>query len=154
MRNFFLFLAVTSLALLGAEEYAQRGAIFAQKVVDDMLAKHPDVIIMAMHVAKSEGADHAIVASNIGRIGKPADEDDMRVVNTGKPNLEVNKTGDHFEVEIPMRDMKGKVIGACGVVFMYKNGDNKQALRRRAEAIGKEMQALTPTREKLFEPWK
>jgi len=52
-----------------------------------------------------------IIASNIGRIGKKADEDDMRVIETGKPNLEVNKKGDHFEVELVMQDQSGKTIG-------------------------------------------
>ena len=107
---------------------------------------------MAMHVAKTDGGAHDIIASNIGRIGKPADEDDMRVINTGKPNLEVNKTGDHFEVELAVRDVKGKILGACGIVFNYKKGDNEQALRKKAEAIGKEMQAQITTRERLFEP--
>ena len=37
--------------------------------------------------------ENVIIASNIGRIGKKADEDDMRVIETGKPNLEVNKKG-------------------------------------------------------------
>src|SRR5579864_2021496 len=91
--------------------------IFAQKLVDEALAKHKDVIILAMHVTPPGKTDNVIIASNIGRIGKKADEDDMRVIETGKPNLEVNKKGDRFEVELPILDGAGKIIGALGVVY-------------------------------------
>jgi iron complex outermembrane receptor protein len=155
MRKTFFLLTALSASLFAAEEFGQRGATWAQKLVDETLAKHKDVIIMALHVADKDGSDdHKIIASNIGRIGKPADEDDMRVIRTGKPNLEVNTAGNHFEVELALRDVKGKILGACGIVFNYKNGDDKQALRKKAEAIGKEMQARIDSRAKLFEPLK
>src|SRR5438309_939959 len=78
--------------------------IYAQKLVNDTLAKHKDVVIMAMHVTPPGEKENVIIASNIGRIGKKADEDDMRVINTGKENLEVNKAGNHFEDELPILD--------------------------------------------------
>src|SRR5215468_12447940 len=105
--------------------------IFAQKLVDEALAKHKDVIIMAMHVTPPGKTENVIIASNIGRIGKKADEDDLRVIETGKPNLEVNKKGDHFEVELVIQDQQGKTIGAMGVVFMYKEGADKSALQKK-----------------------
>ncbi|HXN23224.1 MAG TPA: hypothetical protein VOA41_10845, partial [Candidatus Dormibacteraeota bacterium] len=89
--------------------------IYAQKLLDETLSKHKDVVIMAMHVTPPGKTDNVIIASNIGRIGKKADEDDMRVIETGKPNLEVNKKGDHFEVELVMQDQSGKTIGAVGI---------------------------------------
>lgn len=128
--------------------------IFAQKLVDDALAKHKDVIILAMHVTPPGQTENVIIASNIGRIGKKADEDDLRVIETGKPNLEVNKKGDHFEVELVIQDQQGKTIGAMGVVFMYKDGDDKAALQKKAEEVRDEMRAQIPRLEKLFEPVK
>lgn len=126
--------------------------IFAQKLVDDTLAKHPDVIILALHVTPPNHPDNVIIASNIGRIGKKADEDDQRVIETGQPNLEVNKTGNHFEVELPLQDKAGKTIGAAGIVFNYKAGDDKAAMQKKAEAVRDEMRRQTPTVAKLFEP--
>src|SRR5262250_615511 len=114
--------------------------IFAQKLVDEALAKHKDDIILAMHVTPPGQTENVIIASNIGRIGKKADEDDLRVIQTGKPNLEVNKKGDHFEVELVIQDQQGKTIGAMGVVFMYKDGDDKAALQKKAE-VRDEMRA-------------
>jgi len=78
----------------------------------------------------------------------------VRVIETGKPNLEVNKNGDHFEVELVIQDQSGKTIGAMGVVFMYKAGDDKAAFQKKAEGLRDEMRQQIPSIEKLFEPVK
>lgn len=130
---------------------AQEGKkIYAQKLLDETLAKHKEVVIMAMHVTPPGKTENVIIASNIGRIGKKADEDDMRVIDTGKPNLEVNKKGDHFEVELVLQDQSGKTIGAVGIVFMNEKGKDQEFLQK-ATAIRDEMKAKTPTVTKLFE---
>ena len=156
-----LLLAALALAAASAQQggtaaptwgAADGKKIFAQKMVDDALAKHPDVIILALHVTPPNNTENVIIASNIGRIGKKADEDDMRVILTGKPNLEVNKTGNHFEVELPLQDKSGKTIGAAGIVFNYKAGDNQAKLQNKAEKVRDEMRQQTPTLAKLFEP--
>lgn len=108
---------------------------YAQQLVEETLAMHPDIAILAMHVTPPKQSDNVIIASNIGRIGKKADADDMNVVNAGKTNLEVNKAGDHFEVELPLQDVTGDRIGALSVVYPYKAGDDKAALEKRAEAV-------------------
>ncbi|HXN21422.1 MAG TPA: hypothetical protein VOA41_01610 [Candidatus Dormibacteraeota bacterium] len=124
--------------------------IFAQKLVDDALAKHPEVIILAMHVTPPNSSENVIIASNIGRIGKKADEDDLRVIHTGKPNLEVNKKGDHFEVELVLQDQAGKIIGALGVVFNNEKG-KKAVFQKKAEQLRDEMKKQIPSVDKLFE---
>jgi len=124
---------------------------YAQKLLDETLAKHKDVVIMAMHVTPPGKTDNVIIASNIGRIGKKADEDDMRVIETGKPNLEVNKKGDHFEVELVLQDQSGKTIGAVGIVFNYVKGKEAE-FQKNAEQIRDEMKQKTPTLGRLFEP--
>jgi hypothetical protein len=149
-----IFAALAALLIVGAARGQGMEKIFAQKLVDEALAKHKDVIILAMHVTPPGKTDNVIIASNIGRIGKKADEDDTRVIETGKPNLEVNKKGDHFEVELVIQDQSGKTIGAMGVVFMYKAGDDKAAFQKKAEELRDEMRQQIPSIEKLFEPVK
>ena len=131
------------------------GRMYAQKLVDETLAKHKEVVIMAMHVTPPGRSTNVIIASNIGRIGKVADDDDLRVINTGKPNLEVNATGNHFEVELVLEDVAGKNIRALGVVFDYKTGDDKIAMQKKAEQIRAELRRQIPSKDKLFDtvPW-
>ena len=125
-------------------------APFAQKLVDEALARHPEVILLAIH-AQPPGHKNLIVASNFARIGKIGDEDDMRCIRTGKSNLEISSDGNHFEDELPLKNQAGRTIGALGVVFNYKPGDDKAALVKLANQIGREMQAQIPTESKLFE---
>jgi iron complex outermembrane receptor protein len=126
-------------------------APYAQKLVDEALADHPEIILIAIH-AKPPGHQNLIVASNFGRIGKIGDEDDLRCIRTGKSNLELNSTGKHFEDELILLDSSGKTIGALGVVFNYKPGDNKAALAKIAEQVRDEMKARLPSEAALFGP--
>jgi hypothetical protein len=142
-------LVVLASAVLASAQEAKK--IYAQKLLDETLARHKDVVIMAMHVTPPGKSDNVIIASNIGRIGKKADEDDMRVIETGKPNLEVNKKGDHYEVELVMQDVSGKTIGAIGIVFNYEKGREAE-YQKNAERIRDEIKGKTPNIAKLFEP--
>jgi len=124
-------------------------APFAQKLVDEALAKHPEVLLLALHAGAPK---YNIVASNFGRIGKLGDEDDLRCIRTGKNNLEVNKEGNHFEDQLPLKDQSGKTIGAIGVVFRYKQGDDKLALQKVADEIQVEMKGKIPSAKRLLGP--
>ena len=125
-------------------------APFAQKLVDEALAKHPEVILLAIH-ATPPGHKNVIVASNFGRIGKLGDEDDMRCINTGKPNLEVN--GHHYEDELILLDASGKTVGAVGIVFHYEEGKtDKAALIKIAEHVRDEMKPKIKSEATLFGP--
>lgn len=128
-----------------------KAAPFAQKLVDEALANHPEVILLAIH-AQPPGHKNLIVASNFGRIGKIGDEDDLRCIRTGKSNLELNSTGKHFEDELILLDGSGKTIGALGVVFNYKLGDDKAALAKIADQVRDEMKAKVPSEAVLFGP--
>ena len=126
-------------------------APYAQKLVEDALASHPEVMLIAIH-AQPPGHKNLIVASNFGRIGKIGDEDDLRCIRTGKSNLELNSTGKHFEDELILLDASGKTIGALGVVFNYKPGDDKADLAKIANQVRDEMKAKLPSETALFGP--
>ena len=126
-------------------------APYAQKLVDEALANHPEIILLAIH-ATPPGHKNLIVASNFGRIGKIGDDDDMRCIETGKSNLELNSTGKHFEDELILLDSSGKTIGALGVVFNYKPGDDKATMAKLAEQVRDEMKAKLSSEAALFGP--
>lgn len=124
--------------------------IFAQRLVDETLAAHPELTVLALHVTPPAAADNIIIASNIGRIGKKADKDDMSVLNTGQPRIEMTKTGD-LSVEMPMHDAGGRTIGVIGSTFRYHAGDDKDKTVKLAEQVRDELAAQTPSLAQLFE---
>lgn len=126
---------------------------YAQNLVDEMIAKRRDVMVLAMHVARpGVSGDYPIVASNIGRIGKPADKDDRGVIESGKPHVEVGRDGDRLEVELPLLDASGGTIGALGVVMPYRTGDDQAALVNKAEKIRDELRPRIRDAAALYAP--
>jgi hypothetical protein len=124
----------------------------AQHIVDEELAKHQDVMILAIHATTPKNSDPEILASNIGRIGKKADDDDMRVVRDGKTNLEVNKDLRRYEVELPLNDASGQRIGALGVVFPLTAHTNQQERHAEAIRIRNEIARQIPSPARLVAP--
>src|SRR5712692_2144149 len=104
---------------------AQPAKNYAQSLIDRALARHPEVATLAMHVTPPNSSDNVIIASNFGRIGKKADDDDLAVIKTGQPKAEVGKNGGRFSVELPLQDVSGDTVGALAVAFLYKAGDDK-----------------------------
>src|SRR5260221_6786819 len=114
---------------------------YAQELVDRTVAANPELMVVMMHVPPPKAKDNIVVASNIGRLGKVGDEDDMRVINTGKPNIEITHSG-NFEVELVMRDVVGDTVGALGLVWPYMYGQDKAAFERNKAAFEKKAEKI------------
>jgi len=140
-----------SMTVAGAANGKASEMIYAQELVNRTVANHPDIVVIAMHVAAQSG-ENTIIASNIGGIGKKADAEDLKVMETGVPKLAVNKAGDGFEVELVLKDANSRNIGALGIVFPYKAGADRAALKSRAEAIRDELARHISHRANLLEP--
>ncbi len=123
---------------------------YAQKLTERMVAAHPDLLVMMIHATPPRGAYNVIIGSNIGRFGKRADEDDLRVIQKGSTNLEVGGDNDRFETELPLLDRSGKRIGALGLVFGLKPDTNKEELHRHGLAIRDEVARAIPNNAALF----
>jgi hypothetical protein len=127
--------------------------IYGQQLVDEVLTRHPEVLLIGLHVTPPGEADNVIIASNFGRLGKKADEDDLGVIRTGHSKAEPNAAKTRFAVELPLEDLGGNTIGALGLNFGYKHGDDRQSLERKAEAIRDELKRRTADAENLVEPY-
>jgi hypothetical protein len=109
--------------------------IYAQELVDRTVAQHPDLRAVVMHVTPPNGSGNVIIASSIGRIGKPADDDDLAVVATGKTRVEMDRSNKRIEVELALRDVGGETIGALGLVWRFPVGGNYAEFERIATTI-------------------
>jgi hypothetical protein len=153
--NTMMRIALVSFATtLGWPVHAETWApekIYAQTLVNRIVEKYPDLKVVAMHVTPPGETDNVIIASNIGRIGKRADSEDLRVIGTGETLAKVNQDGDRFEVELVLLDVSRKPIGALAIVFPYRAGDDASQFKARAEKIRDELAARIPGVAKLME---
>ena len=154
----WLFGGAAFVALHGAAQAQEQapppGPSYAQHLVDEELAAHPEVAVMAIHAVPAGSKQNIIVASNIGRIGKPADADDLQVIATGKPLLAYNKAGDHYEVQLPLYDASRRLLGSVGVVFSYHSGADTAAMQVTATAIRDQLSRRISHQKNLTEPFR
>ena len=87
------------------------------RLVERELVREPTLVTIAFHVAPP-GRDNQIIASNFGRIGKAADDDDRRVIATSSVLQEVTNGGKRLDVELPLLDRAGRTIGALRTSFI------------------------------------
>jgi hypothetical protein len=109
--------------------------IYAQELVDRTVAQHPDLRAVVMHVTPPKAADNVVIASSIGRIGKPGDADDLEVIATGRTRVEMDRGNKRIEVELALRNVGGETIGALGLVWRYPVGGNHEEFLRIANTI-------------------
>lgn len=128
--------------------------IYAQRLVNATMAAHPELLVIGMHATKPGTKEQKMLASNLDRIGKHDDDDDIGVATEHKTICAPNLTETFkFEVLMPLKDASGKTLNAAiGFVFKYKAGDDEVKMHAKAVAIRDALAAQTPSLEALFAP--
>src|SRR3979490_1277083 len=102
---------------------AADNAIYAQTLANEVMANHPELVIIGLHALKPGNKEETMIASNLDRIGKKDDEDDLAVSHERKTILAPNiKDPTKFEVAVPLHDASGKVIGSLSARFKITTG--------------------------------
>jgi iron complex outermembrane receptor protein len=124
---------------------------YAQYLVDDTLEHEPGLAVLVLHGRDASGG-YPIIASNIGRIGKAADESDLAVIRSGQEVHATSADGRRFEVKMPMRSAAGEVVGAVAVVFPRRIAAD-DALVAQAEKIRDQLATRIATAQNLAGPY-
>lgn len=129
--------------------------IYAQKLVNELMAKNPDLLVVGFHAIKPGEKDQKMIATNLDRVGKDDDDDDKAVVIERKTICVPNaKEANKFEVQVPMKDATGAIIGAYGFVFQYRAGDDEVEMHRKAIVLRDGLAKKIPNLAALFAPAK
>lgn len=153
-----LVAAPTSFAAEPAEANWGKAAdnkIYAQKLVNDTMAQHPELVVLGIHATPPGTTTQRIIAINLDRIGKVDDPEAKSVTLEHKIILEPNlKDPTRFEVQVWMKDAAGRQLPVEVAIVFDKNkaGDDVVELLRKALAIRDAIAAKLPTFEALFKP--
>jgi len=137
------------------------GKIYAQTLVERIMAKHPELISVTLHgVPPDQSKVYTMFAgSYLDRIGNPDDPDDIMVTDKGitildprwhKPNDPVKK----YVVQLPLRDDSGENVGLIVLAYHHEAG-SKKGDREYLDAAMKLRDALErkiPSYAALFQP--
>ena len=137
--------------------------IYGQKLSDETMAKHPELLSITLHGVPPGMTDvyTMFAGSYPERIGNPDDPDDIDVSKKGitivdprwhRPNDNPKK----FVVLMPMRDAAGENIGL--VVYAFKNppanphtSANELLYLKKSTELRDELQRKIPSYSALFE---
>jgi hypothetical protein len=134
---------------------AADNAIYAQTLANEVMASHPELVVIGLHALKPGNKEETMIASNLDRIGKKDDEDDLAVAHERKTILAPNmKDPTKFEVAVPLHDASGKTIGSMSAVFKYAAGDDEVKMHKAALAIRDDLAKKIPNTAALFKPAK
>jgi hypothetical protein len=137
--------------LSGAKPAASHDKILAQMQVDELAARHPELVRIGLHLTPPGSSENIIVASNVpAKIGQKSDPEDMKAMQTGNPV--VLKEGSNIDVTLPLHNAAGKIIGAIGLTLRPKAGEDESGALNQAQNIARELERQIPSAPKLFEP--
>ena len=140
LRQFVLLCAVTlfatsaNAALPAPNDAAS--SIYAQRLADQIAHNHVGIMDVIFHVTPPGKTKNIAIASHItGERGKPSGDDELGVIRTGKPLVEIQKDGVRIGVLVPLMDDHGNTIGALGIVYAYHRGQAEQPFLMRSMGI-------------------
>lgn len=126
---------------------------YAQMLVNDLMRKYPSLLVVAMHVTAPGASNNTIIATNLDRVGKVSDDDDLAVIRTNKPILASMLEKGRYEVLLPLRNVSDETIGALGIVFKYSVGQSEAAFLEDATGMRNRLREVIPSVSALLEPF-
>ncbi len=125
--------------------------IYAQQLVNQMVARHPDVKSVELALLSKRGCA-TVAATAAEDIGEACDTDENTPMKTGRPYVEAPSKDDPvYDITQAIHDASGKLIGAVGMDIAPAGRDRKTVVAQ-AEAVRKEMERLIPSKEELLAP--
>jgi hypothetical protein len=131
---------------------AEPDSIFGQQVVNQEMAKHPELALLSLHTVPPGGSQSAIIASSVlAKVGKKSDPDDLVVVQTGKPEVKDMPKRQIFDLLFPLLDKTGTVIGTIVMEVKFSAEKTSEGALQKGTTVQTEIRKLVASKDQLFE---
>lgn len=135
----------------GVSAHQQAARIYAQALVDQAVARHPEVKAVELAI-DSAGVCKTIAGTAKEDIGEKCDEDELEPMRTGEPGIEAPTTEDPvYDITQALHDVAGRLIGAVGMDITPVPGHTRAQALALAQTVLRELEARIPSKQKLFE---
>jgi hypothetical protein len=128
------------------ENHADRPRVFpnyAQRLTEQELMLHPDVLVVALHAQVPGEAINRVVAINEAQWGKfmwrPSDDIDTDTAKTQRTVVQVIPATHRMEVHMPLHTKTGETIATLVCVWTFKDEEEAPELMRKSQAIRDEI---------------
>jgi hypothetical protein len=132
--------------------YVAPQRFYAQKLVEDVKAKHPEIIYLNLRTIPPGRTESFKVAAAPPSRGGKSDAADLDAEH-GKPLVEqIKDAPQEFRVLLPLRERSGQIIGNIAIRMKLAEGKTTSDAMKLAERINRELQNGIASKAKLFEP--
>ncbi len=136
----------------GDDVYAAPRRFYAQKLVEEVKAKHPELIYLNLRTVPPGRTESFKVASSPPSRGGKSDQADIDAEH-GKPLVEeIKDAPQEFRVLLPLREQSGNIIGNIATRMKLAPGETTSDALKLAQTVDRELQKAIPSKAKLFEP--
>ena len=129
--------------------------IYAQQLVNDLLAANGDLLAVGLHAIPPGGTEYMIVAHSRDLIGKKDSEADVEMIKNDQTIIGPETTGytttPRMVVHDALRDRTGRVVGLAVLSFKLETGTTKLATHARANALMQALARKIPDTTALFQ---
>lgn len=130
--------------------------VYAQELVDRVVAIHPDLLVIALSVDGTKGAngtDCTIIASNIGRLGTGCDPVKNSDVAEKDNYVDLNRVVDHIETRFALRDAMGDPVGTINLRWPNRVDQEFALLKPRALSVRDWLAQRILSKANLLDPF-
>ncbi|HJY80235.1 MAG TPA: hypothetical protein VKK81_04030 [Candidatus Binatia bacterium] len=121
-----------------------------QHLVEELAARHAELLRIGLHVTPPNSKQNVIIASNVAaKVGQKSDPEDLKAIETRKPV--VLREGENFDITLPLHDSAGNIIGAIGLTFRPRPGEQESDAVGRATKTARELERRIPSKARLFD---
>jgi len=126
----------------------------AQRVNQILLARHPDVNVVALHLTKPGDKTNKVWGINRPNfIGRDSDEIDTDTEKTARIVMQVIPATHRMEVHMPLRARDGRLFGTLCTVYFWRTEREAADYYGRSLSMMEEARLLMPdNRDDLFRP--
>ncbi len=129
------------------------GDTLGQRLVMQALARHPDILVVALHVTPPGGTENKVVAINEPTLlGHPSDQVDSGIARSGETILQTIPSSHRMEAHMPLRDSHGRLIGTICTVYLWRTESQTADFYVRSLAMRDELESQIPSYAALFKP--
>lgn len=134
--------------------------IYAQELVDDVMAEHPQLVRMSFHVpppgAPVENsyviAGKDLTYVHLPMIGSPSGPEDFPHLTSGRSHFFFFKKQDFYKGMLPLDDAAGEQIGVLLLGCKYASARHSLQYQRLMNRIRVDLMSRIPDRAALFRP--
>ena len=136
-------MAVTDASLQNHPDAAQAFPNFAQALTEQLLKRHPDVLVVAFHAQIPGEEINRVIAINQAQWAKflwrPSDDIDTDTAKTQRTVVQVIPATHRMEVHMPLHTSTGQTIATLVCVWNFKAEEEAPELMKKSQQIRDEV---------------